>query len=85
MGDGAMEDLVLVTGFGPFSGHNVNASWEAVKLLPERKIEGVKIVVQEIPVVYSYIEEKVPLLWKQYNPKVNICICFDDFDHAIVS
>lgn len=66
------KDVVLVTGFGPFGEHNVNASWEAVKLLPEYKIENVQIVVEEIPVVYKYVEKNIPLLWKKYNPKVRV-------------
>lgn len=65
-----MKDVILVTGFGPFGEHKVNASWEAVKLLKDREINGVKIVIEEIPVVYTYVEEQVPLLWKRYNPKV---------------
>lgn len=65
-----MENVILVTGFGPFGEHKVNASWEAVKLLRDREINGAKIVVEEIPVVYTYVEEQVPLLWKRYNPKV---------------
>lgn len=65
-----MNDVVLVTGFGPFEGHKVNASWEAVKQLKKRETNGVEIVVEEIPVIYSYVEERIPLLWKKYNPKV---------------
>lgn len=66
-----MKDVILVTGFGPFGEHKVNASWEAVKLLKKREIDNAEIVVEEIPVIYSYIEEQVPLLWKKYNPKVS--------------
>lgn len=62
---------VLVTGFGPFGEHQVNASWEAVSALPD-KIEGYNIIKHQIPVSYQYVEENVPLLWKRYTPKVFI-------------
>lgn len=61
---------VLVTGFGPFRDHSVNASWEAVKLLPNYKIEGVNLHIKEIPVTYKDVEEIVPKLWKDLQPKV---------------
>lgn len=64
-----MADIV-VTGFGPFGGHEINASWEAVKLLQNYKIGDTVIIVEEIPVVYKSVEEKVPQLWEKYNPKV---------------
>ncbi|XP_066143124.1 pyroglutamyl-peptidase 1 isoform X2 [Euwallacea fornicatus] len=62
---------VLVTGFGSFGIHKINASWEAVSALPD-KIEGFNIIKNEIPVEYKYVEKNVPLLWEQYNPKLVI-------------
>jgi hypothetical protein len=35
---------------------------------------GVKLIIHEIPVTYEYVAEKVPFLWKAYNPMV--CKCF---------
>ncbi|XP_050294487.1 pyroglutamyl-peptidase 1 isoform X2 [Anthonomus grandis grandis] len=60
---------ILVTGFGPFGIHNVNASWEAVKSLPD-KIQGYRIIKEEIPVSYKHVEDNIPLLWLQYQPKL---------------
>lgn len=67
---------ILVTGFGPFSTHVVNASWEAVKELQELwtnsvEFADVKLVAEEIPVSYDYVANHVPRLWKKYNPAVN--------------
>ncbi|XP_069685828.1 pyroglutamyl-peptidase 1 [Periplaneta americana] len=64
-------NTVLVTGFGPFGEHKINASWESVKLLPSLNIDeefGVKLIVEEIPVTYSYVSEKIPVLWKAHKP-----------------
>ncbi|XP_022190636.2 pyroglutamyl-peptidase 1 [Nilaparvata lugens] len=60
---------VIVTGFGPFFGHSVNASWESVKLLPNIfEDDSINLIVEEIPVTYCAIEETIPKLWKEYDP-----------------
>ena len=43
---------VLVTGFDPFGGEQINPSWEAVKLLPEQ-IGSWEIYKLELPTVFS--------------------------------
>ncbi|VEN59621.1 unnamed protein product [Callosobruchus maculatus] len=62
-----MDETVLATGFGPFGEHKVNASWEAVKLLPDT-IQDTSIIKKEIPVIYGCVDSTVPSLWRQYNP-----------------
>lgn len=63
-------DNILVTGFCPFGEHRINASWEAVSALPD-SIEGFNIIKEQIPVVYKYVEDNIPILWQKYNPKVS--------------
>ena len=57
---------ILVTGFEPFGGEEVNPSIEAVKKLPD-KIAGARIVRLEVPVVchkaLAGIEEAVNKRW----------------------
>lgn len=63
--------VVLITGFGPFRGHKINASWEAVKLVPTESLNQADVIVQEIPVIYNVVDSIVPELWKKYNPTVS--------------
>lgn len=60
---------IYVTGFGPFEGHEtVNASWEAVKLLPDLlnvKTFQYNIKKLEIPVVYSKSDDAVLRIWDE--------------------
>ncbi|KAK2179576.1 hypothetical protein NP493_482g00018 [Ridgeia piscesae] len=67
--------VVLVTGFGPFGNHNVNASWEAVQEL-EKLVTGDEfvLVTREIPVEYDTVKTLVPTLWKEYQPKLVVHI-----------
>jgi len=56
---------IVVTGFGPFGEHTTNASWEAVRLLPEM-CKGFKtpVKVEEIPVEYAWVEKQNESRWK---------------------
>lgn len=70
-----MENIIYVTGFGPFKGHEEkNASWEAVKLLPDSLEVSDKVFVlrkEEISVTYEEVNRKVPEIWET-KPKVRI-------------
>ena len=44
---------VLLTGFEPFGGEKINPSWEVVKNVKERKIEGATIEAVQLPCVYN--------------------------------
>lgn len=71
--DDLFKPIVLVTGFGPFLNHPVNASWEAVKLMNKDEIEkkhNVELVQLEIPVTYENVDEFVPAIWETHTPKV---------------
>ena len=57
-----MEDSpkqILVTGYGPFGKHKINASWEAVRLLPnfwtEEDEKLAILTLKQVPVRYQYI------------------------------
>ena len=61
--------IIVVTGFGPFSGNTVNASWEAVKSLPDiwTDLENT-LIIEEIPVEYDFNQKNVPEKWKDKQP-----------------
>lgn len=82
-----MSNLIVVSGFGPFRKHEkVNASWEAVKHLPDEvDFAGKKFPIRkiEIPVEYAEVEKTVQEIWK-LNPMVSRLICTSS-THSLTS
>ena len=65
---------ILVTGFGPFHQHKVNASWEAVKDLVslgvKHKGEEIPVEIREVPVIYEIVSKLIPELWDEFKPRL---------------
>jgi pyrrolidone-carboxylate peptidase len=60
------ENLIIVTGYGQFVGHEINASGEAVKLLPQEISVGDKkyqIKVLLVSVEYEDVDRIVKEVW----------------------
>ncbi|CAG9795983.1 unnamed protein product [Diatraea saccharalis] len=73
--DDIFKPIVMITGFGPFINHPVNASWEAVKLMNKEEIEkkhNIQLIQQEISVTYEDVNKFVPAIWDTFDPKLMI-------------
>ena len=68
-----MAKKLLITGFDPFGGENINPSWEAVKLLPDT-IGEFEITKIQIPTVFGKAAEMVLSAAEKLCPDVIICV-----------
>lgn len=64
---------LLITGFEPFGGENINPSWEAVRNLPE-KIGTYQLIKLELPVVFGLAGEMVLKAAQVHRPDVILCV-----------
>ena len=64
---------ILVTGFDPFGGEEVNPALEAVKLLP-KEIHGAEVYWAEIPTVFYKAAEVLETAIVRYQPDAVLCI-----------
>lgn len=64
---------VLITGFDPFGGENINPALEAVKMLPDT-ISGAEVIKLEIPTVFRKSLEKIEENILKYNPDIVISV-----------
>ncbi|QDA30470.1 pyroglutamyl-peptidase I [Thermococcus indicus] len=62
---------VLITGFEPFGGEEINPSWEAVERLPEN-IGGARLIKHRLPVTFRGVREILPRLIVEERPDVVI-------------
>ena len=65
---------VLLTGFDPFDGAQVNPSWQAVQALHNRQIGGRRIVAAQLPTVFGTSLRRLDTLLDQLRPELVICV-----------
>lgn len=64
---------ILLTGFEPFGGSDVNPSITACKRLEGRMFNGFRIVVEEIPLRFHEIKENIEGYIEKHKPAVVVC------------
>ena len=64
---------LLITGFEPFGGEEINPSWEAVSLLPS-EVNGYLLTKLLIPVVFGEASERIIKAANEISPDVILCI-----------
>jgi len=64
---------LLITGFEPFGGENINPAWEAVKLLPDN-VGSYHLYKQMIPTVFAEAAWEVMRVAEQLRPDVILCV-----------
>jgi len=65
---------ILLTGFEPFAGEKLNPSWEAVREIGNRKIEGMEIETLCLPTVFGRAIEVAVRAMEKFNPEIVICV-----------
>lgn len=68
-----MERRLLITGFDPFGGSDINPAWEAVKALPDQ-IGDLTLHKLQIPTVFGEAGCRVLEAAEQVQPHVILCI-----------
>ena len=64
---------LLITGFEPFGGEEINPSWQAVSRLPD-EINGYTLTKLLVPVVFGKAAESVFRVADEIHPDVILCI-----------
>lgn len=65
---------VLLTGFQPFGGEQVNPSWQAVSALHGARIAGHRVVTRELPVAFGTSLKVLRTVLKETQPSLVICV-----------
>lgn len=65
---------VLLTGFAPFEGSDVNPSWQAVQAVVADPPPGVEVTAAELPCVYGDAADALRGAVEEADPEVVLCV-----------
>lgn len=65
---------ILLTGFGPFDGQSVNASWLAVQEVAARWTGPEELVVRELPVSFRAARQQLRSAVAEVTPDLVVCV-----------
>jgi pyroglutamyl-peptidase len=68
-----LRGIILLTGFEPFGGSQVNPSIEACRRLEGRTFNGYKVAVDEIPLRYSEVRPRLLEAVERHGPSAVVC------------
>ena len=69
-----MVKKVLLTGFDPFGGEQINPAWEAVQQCYKLDIPNVEVIIKQIPTVFHRSLEVLESSMAEVQPDVVICV-----------
>ncbi|GGA39055.1 pyroglutamyl-peptidase I [Dyella nitratireducens] len=62
--------LILLTGFVPFGGEDINPSWEAVRVLDGKHIGGHRVISRLLPTAFAESQRDLALLVDEVQPAI---------------
>lgn len=68
------EPVILLTGFAPFGGEDVNPSWEAVARLDGERLDDHRIVARLLPVEFGASLEALRVALQETSPVLVLCV-----------
>lgn len=76
-------DVVLLTGFEPFDGQAVNASWAAVHAVAQTWRERSRLVTLRLPVSFDRARQQLEAALERHRPRVVVCVGEDGGRSAV--
>ena len=68
-----LKGTILLTGFEPFGGSDVNPSIEACRKLEGRTFNGYRVAVEEIPLRYAEVRPRLVEAVERHSPSAVVC------------